>query len=426
MFDIAALLKELGEGLTENQRKGIEKLASAQDISDLVSAFGLVFDGTKAHFTQAAGRQLLGSIRDNLISQSEKDAITITLDEQVKKIELFESEMINRRSDINRRSSELAKDEKNIRAADPTLFEKVIQLEQEYRSLTSALKSTSNSNDHDSYTELLAEAEKCRKKLNRHYKKQRQAVIAYIERKIADEITGITSEEYNNAVKERDRLKSYEQKLLLDQLIALSPVSQEDAEAWANKASIPSAVINKVRRAGYPERQLRQDMAEFHRLTQGRLSERVFFKSIRSDRSSHTAGYVPGTSERVSVVNVGSGFSKAVLWHELAHHYESVDSGLYELAINWIKERSYSDEVRPLRSITGSKRYGSHEMALEGNFFSPYVGKIYEQQATEVFSMGIEMFSDSVLLAKLEEKDPGMMELIAGILFGHADVELFR
>jgi hypothetical protein len=51
---------------------------------------------------------------------------------------------------------------------------------------------------------------------------------------------------------------------------------------------------------------------------------------------------------------------------------------------------------------------------LENGFFSPYIGKLYNDACTEVFSMGLETFSNPVLLAHRMHKDPQTLAMVTG------------
>ncbi|MDF5600846.1 hypothetical protein P3746_20730, partial [Vibrio parahaemolyticus] len=56
-----------------------------------------------------------------------------------------------------------------------------------------------------------------------------------------------------------------------DSLLAHSSVSQEEADLWATHQEISASAIARMRKSGYPESEVRRDMATYYRLLNGRL-----------------------------------------------------------------------------------------------------------------------------------------------------------
>jgi flavodoxin len=94
-----------------------------------------------------------------------------------------------------------------------------------------------------------------------------------------------------------------------------------------------------------------------------------------------------------------------VIVHELAHLLEE-HNAIFKYAVEFLMRRTGKGPLRKLRDI--NRAYGSDELYKEGDFYSPYVGKIYTAtaradknylgiQATEVVSMGLEkMYNDPI------------------------------
>lgn len=194
-------------------------------------------------------------------------------------------------------------------------------------------------------------------------------------------------------------------------ILEASPVTREDAEAWAAQQTITPAAVARFRKMGYDPKAVRADMAEFYRLTGGRLA-RVTIRSKGGKRAS--AEGIHGHAS--SIINLGSSFDKRVLWHEMAHHLEA-DPLVVAAAQGFLEARRMNDRVVKLRDLTGNSAYRSDEVAYQDHWFNEYVGKVYGgYDVTEVFSMGMESFSDPFMLADRARRDPEMFALMVGFL----------
>jgi hypothetical protein len=201
---------------------------------------------------------------------------------------------------------------------------------------------------------------------------------------------------------------------LLDEIKDASPVTQEQAQAWAKSQTITASAKARLKKLGYPIEQVKVDMAEFYRLTGGRLAK-ITVATNGSRRAN--AGGIHGHNS--SVINLGSQFDKRVLFHELAHHLEA-DPMALAAGKGFLVKRRESAETVSLRALTKNNGYESYEKAFKDSFFDPYVGKDYPD-ATEVFSMGIESFNDPLVLAQRIAADPEMFTLMAGFLKSQQD-----
>lgn len=198
---------------------------------------------------------------------------------------------------------------------------------------------------------------------------------------------------------------------IISRVMDASPVTEDQASAWAAAQEITPQAKARFRKIGYAVDDVRRDMAEFYRFTGGRLPG-VRIHSNGSRRANATDIEAHG---KVGTINLDSSFDKRVLWHELGHHLEA-DPVAKTASWRYIRRRSADGKVYSLRSLSGNSGYRPNEVAFQGNFFNPYVGKVYRDGVTEVFSMGVETFSDPVLLAKRAVDDPQTLEFIAGYL----------
>lgn len=188
-----------------------------------------------------------------------------------------------------------------------------------------------------------------------------------------------------------------------------SPIAHDDAVKWADAQEVTKQAVARLKKIRYPLDKLRADMAEFYRFTGGRVSL-VRIHSKGDKRANATEIESHGT---VGTINLSGNFNKRVLWHELAHHMEA-DPVAKMAAGRFIRRRSVDGKKYSLRSLSGNNGYRKDEAAFKGNFFHPYVGKVYADGLTEVFSMGVESFSDPETLARRAAEDPQTLEFIAG------------
>lgn len=197
-----------------------------------------------------------------------------------------------------------------------------------------------------------------------------------------------------------------------EQLINQSAVSAETATTWAKQQAISPAVISRLKKNGYSKADLLKDMAEFYRLTHGRLPK----VSLVTKGSDRAAADVAG-----NVVFIGDNFSKTTLFHEMAHLLEN-NPATKRMAQQFLESRS-EGRPQPLRELTGNSHYRGNEVAYPDSFINPYVGKYYHDGCTEVMSMGLERFASPIKLHELLNKDPEMFDCMLGFLSGTPAVE---
>ena len=109
-----------------------------------------------------------------------------------------------------------------------------------------------------------------------------------------------------------------------------------------------------------------------------------------------------------------------VFYHEFGHHVEFSNQKMAEEMANWVVSRATSTDPVSINELANSSFYEEDEVALPGNYFDPYVGKVYENDSglisTEAFSMGFQYFTDPVSMQVLYERDPEHFRLIVGAL----------
>jgi len=196
---------------------------------------------------------------------------------------------------------------------------------------------------------------------------------------------------------------------LLKSISEQSQVSQEQADQWFDTMVLADKrSMTALKRRGYDTGKLKSDMTEFYRLTGGRLS-RISFDLKGGGRAA--------AQPLTGVVYVAGEFSKATLFHELAHVLE--DDERNKAASNEFLDRrtgrKEGKRAQGLKAMTGAN-YKPGERAWDGGFINPYVGKSYPNGITEVFSMGLQYFADPRSLMTLAERDPDHFNFMLGFV----------
>ncbi|MDF0606607.1 hypothetical protein HZU77_013235 [Neisseriaceae bacterium TC5R-5] len=197
---------------------------------------------------------------------------------------------------------------------------------------------------------------------------------------------------------------------VINAIRAASPISAEQAHAWAEQQQVDSSTLKKLHKLGYVREALYRDMAEFYQLTGGKCSQ--IRLSSDGGRRANASGVLTHTGEKI--INVGTRFDKSVLFHELAHHLEN-DPLAKAAANGFLLARRESERLYSLRELTG-QQYDARERAYKDEFIHPYIGKVYRDQVTEVFSMGVEYLATPKDAALFAANDPTMFALVSGYL----------
>lgn len=126
---------------------------------------------------------------------------------------------------------------------------------------------------------------------------------------------------------------------------------------------------------------------------------------------------MPKGSIAMSASNKDSTSQTTTLWHEFGHFVEFSNPEIYRSMVDFRDSRATSRRPESMNKLMDTTFYRRTEVALPGNYISPYVGKVYRgQNATEVFSMGFQYFHNSTAMVSLYEKDPEYFKLIVGSL----------
>lgn len=272
---------------------------------------------------------------------------------------------------------------------------------------SAAFKRVNNAHGEDNEDELIAEYQALAV--------QRQKAMTDYNKFLVDVATPANAElQRRRAQAERERLNGPYRAIgqdVIDTVINASTVSAEQAKTWAAKQTITTAAKNRLKKLGYLLDAVVADMAEFYRLTNGRIT--TIKIDSKGDKRANASDI--GAHGEIGAIHLGSNFDKRVLFHELAHHIEA-DPVAKAAAGQLIRRRSVDGKAYSLRSLTGNKGYDSSEVAYKDSYFSEYVGKIYRDGVTEVFSMGVESFSDPITLGKRMAQDPETLEFVRGFI----------
>jgi hypothetical protein len=198
---------------------------------------------------------------------------------------------------------------------------------------------------------------------------------------------------------------------ILNKIMAASLVTEAQAQEWASRQIIDDNAKAKLRRLGYKPEDVVRDMAEYYRLTGGKAS--TIRISLDGGRRANAVGVTTLTGEKV--INLGSSFDKTVLFHELAHHLENDMVGRCA-STGFLLKRRESDKRYRLRDLTGNRGYRSDEIAYKDSWMHPYIGKIYSDGVTEVFSMGVQYLATPKDALNFAARDPEMLDFISGYL----------
>lgn len=169
--------------------------------------------------------------------------------------------------------------------------------------------------------------------------------------------------------------------------------------------------------------EIHQTIAEFHRLTNGFGREAISYIRGRAGRAS-TDMY---GNVYIDPTLFGWNEARAVMFHEMAHNLEDV--AWRQRNNQWIAQRSTNNaQVERLSDIAPGMGYGPDEVAVRGDFYSPYIGRFYgptffdgdkwldgrtggeidvsaAKSPTEVLSMGIEKFATAEGMVDLYQLD---------------------
>jgi len=113
---------------------------------------------------------------------------------------------------------------------------------------------------------------------------------------------------------------------------------------------------------------------------------------------------------------IGERGGSATVIHEMGHVLEYSDPAMLGRSNRFLLQRARGETAQSLSSLVPGGGYMPSEMAWPDEFIHPYMGKVYYGEASEVVSMGLQMFYHEP--ARLARDDPGYFEFIYNTLRG--------
>ena len=210
----------------------------------------------------------------------------------------------------------------------------------------------------------------------------------------------------------------------VESLIDAHNVTLQDAQQYAESIQFTQPAINATRRKGYSVDGMRSDLSRMYRITGAGIQTLKHYEKT-SDRAS------PSISGEI---NVGKNFRSAIHYHEVGHHVEFSNAYANRACLQFLVDRwqKYDQQVSRLKDLS-QLNYKATEYAIVDGFTELYVGKvyfatpgrkakqltsedIYRLEATEVLSMGFQMFVDPMNLGKFIASDKDHFRLTLGIM----------
>lgn len=106
--------------------------------------------------------------------------------------------------------------------------------------------------------------------------------------------------------------------------------------------------------------------------------------------------------------------------HEIAHSIEYNSKKLSDKSKAFLKKRAGNEKPKKLRDLTNDKGYRDDEFTYEDEFLKRggehYSGKIYDDNATELVSTGVQRLLKNPL--KFAQQDPEYFDFVVDILQG--------
>ena len=115
-------------------------------------------------------------------------------------------------------------------------------------------------------------------------------------------------------------------------------------------------------------------------------------------------------------LRMADGAGERTFVHELGHHLEDHNPRIKKRVKEFLEARTRGETARRLRDLTGNLGYKLEEIAKKDRFINPYMGRIYDFDATEITSMGFEFITYNPV--EFARKDPEYFELMVDILAG--------
>lgn len=103
--------------------------------------------------------------------------------------------------------------------------------------------------------------------------------------------------------------------------------------------------------------------------------------------------------------------------HEVMHWLEGNSTKFSKKSQDFLAVRTKGERAVSLRQATGNAGYGADEVFKKDKFIDPYMGRIYDGNATEIASTGVQYMIDNPV--KLAKEDPGLFNFMYDLLRGN-------
>jgi len=116
-----------------------------------------------------------------------------------------------------------------------------------------------------------------------------------------------------------------------------------------------------------------------------------------------------------NIIDLPASAETSSVIHEVGHFLEDNNPVIHSKAVEFLERRTAGSTVVSLNQLTGRTSFTTGEVAKNGNFIDPYMGK-QTGWATEIVSMGLEyLYKDPIALAI---KDPDYFDFMWNLLRG--------
>ncbi|WP_147200797.1 hypothetical protein [Pantoea sp. CCBC3-3-1] len=206
---------------------------------------------------------------------------------------------------------------------------------------------------------------------------------------------------------------------LRGKMLNASAIDDSQADQWVAGIKVSKPLVTEYDLRAGKDGQFTRDLKDVFRLAGGRI------RTLTTIDLNRGRSFASMSTKSISLNPRGG---KAVLWHEVGHHFEYSNPDYLKLALAFLTERAGGNRqaIAPLNRFY-TNNYADSEVAIVDNFSSPYVGKIYgpnsskdvhSSVATEVFSSGFEYLAINSRGATSLLNGDELIEFVTGILKG--------
>ena len=199
--------------------------------------------------------------------------------------------------------------------------------------------------------------------------------------------------------------------------LSSSEIGKKEADRLAAQVNFKQSV-DKVTNAGdkkytHDKPVLKNAISEFLRFTNWKDSDQYFKEVFYGSERAYAD--IKGLSINIGKATNDSRKRADVMFHEMGHLIESNNNSVFSLCEKFRKSRA-TGSIQKLSKITGNNTYRDDEVGYPGRYLTPYVGKIYSSQATEVLSVGLEQMADFDTMSQLYIDDKEYFLFILGAI----------